>query len=101
MQSKWEWNSRRATGKHDAGVPEDANSNGYEDDATSTSCCTIIDTKPKPNASETATSTEADATATEFWVWDTNATAIRWHGPAGTKHAANVQHGTDGWESFS
>ena len=90
----------RATWKHDAGAPEDANENGYEYDATEKSCCTSTDTKTKPNAASTATITAVDATATEFWVWDENATAIWWHVPAGTKHAANVQHGTDGWATF-
>ena len=86
--------SRRATGKHDAGAPEDAN--GYEYDATTTSCRTITGNKPNPNAAATATNTAVDATATELWVWDANATAIFRHGPAGAKHASNVQHGTDG-----
>ena len=90
----------RATGKYDEGAPVVANENGYEYDATATRCCTSTDTTPKPNAAATSTSTEADATATEFWVWDANAIATWWHGPAGTKHTANVQHGTDGWEKF-
>ena len=48
----------------------------------------------------TATITAADATATELWVRDANTTAIWWHGSADAKHAANVQHGTDGRETF-
>ena len=51
-------------------------------------------------AAATATSTTEYATATELWVWDTNDTAIWWHGPADAKHAANVQYGTDGRANF-
>ena len=48
----------------------------------------------------TATSTTANTTSTELWVWDANATAIWWHGPADAKNAANVQHGKDGRATF-
>ena len=89
-----------ATGKHDAGAPEDSNSNGHDYDATATSCRTSTGTKPNPNAEATATRTARDATSIELWVWDSNVTAIWWHGPAGAKHAANVQHGTDGRATF-
>ena len=51
-------------------------------------------------AAATSTITTADTTATELWVWDANATAIWWHGPADAKHAANVQHGTDRRATF-
>ena len=51
-------------------------------------------------AAATSTSTAVDATATELWLWDANATAIWRHGPADSKHAANVQHGTVGRATF-
>ena len=47
-----------------------------------------------------ATSKIADATATKLWVWDSNATAIWWHGPADAKRAVNVQNATDGRATF-
>ena len=99
-KSYWEWKSRRATWKHDAGAPVETNTNWHEYDTTSTSCHTSTGTQPKLNAAATATRKAADATATELWVWYEIATAIWWHVSAGAKHVANVQHGTDGRATF-
>ena len=93
-QSEWEWKSRRATGKHYAGAPEDADANGYEYDATATS------RRTNPMAAATATSTTADATAAELWVWDTNATALWWHGPADTNIQQIFNMGQMGGQFF-